>query len=224
MFLKKIVIYFIGSFNFLVFVIVAILQIRFFVVVGSTYIQLAFNNFEIFLLYPALFLIAFSLIYYYYLDIRKILIFGSIGNIIIFIITIINNHVIVQYPQFPEVLPFFYSSFLIIVSLFIIYPILYVSLIFLGEKHVIIIKKTILDLGTHFARLEVREISEECNVDRNSIEKVIKDMIKNQEIFAEYFKSSKTVIFDKRANIDNIDEILSVYEGLGGKESDKLKR
>ena len=219
MFLKKINLYLIGSFNFLVFLILAILQLRFF---GTTNIKLVLN-FEIYLLFSALFLIALSLIYYYYLDIRKIIILGSIGNTIIFIITIINNHVIYEYPEFPEVVPFFFSGLLTLVSSLVIYSILLISLIRLKQSEFLLVKKTILDLGTHFAQLEIREIAEECKIDKNTIIKIVMDMIDKKEIFADYFNSTKTVIFDKRANIDNIDGILSSYEVLGEKKTDKLK-
>jgi hypothetical protein len=46
-------------------------------------------------------------------------------------------------------------------------------------------------------------------------------MIENNEIFAEYFKSSKTVAFNKQANIKEIDSLMAIYqeweEGQEGK-------
>ena len=83
------------------------------------------------------------------------------------------------------------------------------------------IKETILDLGTQYANLEVREISEACKIDKVKIIDTIKKMIENNEIYAEYFKSSKTVSFNKQANIKEIDNLMAMYqeweEGQEGK-------
>ena len=74
-----------------------------------------------------------------------------------------------------------------------------------------IIKKTILDLGTQYANLEVREISEACYADKVTIIDTIQEMIENTEIYAEYFKSSKTVAFNKQANIEEIDTLMATF-------------
>lgn len=74
------------------------------------------------------------------------------------------------------------------------------------------IKKVVLDLGTKYTRLEVREISEKCDVDSDSITEVLEKMIENKEIFGAFFKSSNTVSFDQQANIDEIDELMAVYK------------
>jgi len=37
-------------------------------------------------------------------------------------------------------------------------------------------------------------------------------MIKNKEIYAEYFTSSKSVAFNQQANIDEIDKLMEVYK------------
>jgi hypothetical protein len=84
------------------------------------------------------------------------------------------------------------------------------------------IKKTILDLGTHFARLEVREISEACHLDPLTISKVVVQMINAQQIYAEYFKSTRTVAFDKQANIERIDSLLGKFENLKGIKEEKI--
>ena len=49
-----------------------------------------------------------------------------------------------------------------------------------------IMKRTILDLGTKFTRLEVKEISEICDIDDGFIVDVIEKMIENQEVYAKY--------------------------------------
>lgn len=58
------------------------------------------------------------------------------------------------------------------------------------------IKKTILDLGTRFPRLQVAEIAEECEIDMDQlIIDIIEEMIDNKEIYAKFFKSTKSVYF-----------------------------
>lgn len=75
-----------------------------------------------------------------------------------------------------------------------------------------IIRKTVLDLSIKFTRLEIREIREECKVDHEDLViKVIKEMIKNKEIYAEYFKSSNSILFNQQANIDEIDKLMDQY-------------
>ncbi|MBA7643287.1 hypothetical protein ES703_51008 [subsurface metagenome] len=70
-----------------------------------------------------------------------------------------------------------------------------------------IIRKTVLELSIYFARLEIREICEKCEVDyEDLIIKVIKEMIKNKEIYAEYFKSSNSISFIQQTNIEGIDK------------------
>ncbi|TFF97430.1 MAG: hypothetical protein EU547_04300 [Promethearchaeota archaeon] len=75
-----------------------------------------------------------------------------------------------------------------------------------------LIKKTILELGTKFPRLKIKEISEECGKDQDLIIKVVKDMIRNEEIYADYFKSSNSVLFDQQANIREINDLMEVYK------------
>ena len=85
-----------------------------------------------------------------------------------------------------------------------------------------IIKKTILDLGIKFARLQIAEISEVCDVDDvRLIVDVVKDMIDNKEIYAQYFSSTKSIAFDQQANIDEIDNLMSTYKDWEDKEAGK---
>ena len=78
----------------------------------------------------------------------------------------------------------------------------------------LIIKKTVLELGSKFPRLQIAEISEVCSVDDvQLIIDNVKDMIENKEIYAQYFSSTKSVAFDQQANIDEIDKLMSLYKG-----------
>ena len=75
------------------------------------------------------------------------------------------------------------------------------------------VKKTILELGIKFARLQIAEISEVCSIDDvQLIEDIVKDMIENKEIYAQYFSSTKSVAFNQQANIDEIDKLMESYK------------
>ncbi len=82
-----------------------------------------------------------------------------------------------------------------------------------------IIKKKVLDLGTKFTRLEVKEISEKCKINHEEIIiRTVKEMIKKKEIYAEYFSSSRAVAFNQQANIDEIDRLMDAYKDWEKKE------
>ena len=58
------------------------------------------------------------------------------------------------------------------------------------------IKYTIFNYGSKLTRLELMDISEKSGIqDENLIEKIILDMINNRELNAEYFSSSKSIVF-----------------------------
>jgi len=74
------------------------------------------------------------------------------------------------------------------------------------------IKKVILDLGFKVSFLEIEEIIERTNLyDKELIENVIRNMIKNSEIHAEYFPVSKAIAFDLQANVEEIDKLMKIY-------------
>ena len=84
------------------------------------------------------------------------------------------------------------------------------------------VKKAVLDLGLKFARLQIAEISEVCSVDDiQLIVDIVKDMIDNKEIYAQYFSSTKSVAFDQQANIDEIDKLMSTYKDWEDKKVGK---
>ena len=82
-------------------------------------------------------------------------------------------------------------------------------------------KKEILDLGTKYTRLQIREIAATCKIDRITIIFVVKEMIKNNEIYAQYFRSTGFVVFNQQANIKEIDTLMTVYKEWESKEFGK---
>lgn len=91
------------------------------------------------------------------------------------------------------------------------------------QKKTKMIKRIVLDLGTKFARLQIAEISEVCDIkDEELIIIVVKEMIINNEIYAQYFSSTKSVAFNQQANIDEIDKLMETYEDWGNKRNEKI--
>lgn len=75
------------------------------------------------------------------------------------------------------------------------------------------IRKMILELGVKYNRLQIAEIAEKCGEPEDCIILIAQGMIENKEIYAEYFKSTKSFAFDQRTNIDEIDDLMKKYEG-----------
>lgn len=72
------------------------------------------------------------------------------------------------------------------------------------------IKNTIIDLGIKhkYNRIHTAEIAEKCKEPEDVIICIIREMIENEEIFGEFFSSTKSLLFNQQANIDNVDNIM----------------
>ena len=90
-----------------------------------------------------------------------------------------------------------------------------------NEVHKSLIKKALLNIGTKYNRIELKEIAEYTHADLDLIVHVIKEMIKGEEIHADYFSTTKSVVFNLEANIDEIDELMLKFEEWEGKKIDK---
>ncbi len=85
-----------------------------------------------------------------------------------------------------------------------------------------IIKRMLLDYSTKFARIQVNELIEKTKINnKDLIIDVIVEMIRNNEIYAEYFSSSKAVVFNQQANIDEIDRLMATYKEWESKKENK---
>jgi len=84
-----------------------------------------------------------------------------------------------------------------------------------------IIRKTILDFGTKLTRLKIDEIAEKTETFHKTIIKVVGEMIDNGKIYARYFKSSNSVVFNQERNVKNIDELLAMYKEWEEVKGDK---
>ena len=116
---------------------------------------------------------------------------------------------------------------IIINSMIVIFLIFILNLFILGLsfrpniKEESIVKRQIIEFGKKIPRLKIKDISEKSNVDSSTVFRTLIAMIKNQEVYAAYFKSSKTVAFNQIANLENIDSLMKLYDDW---EHQRLKK
>ena len=93
----------------------------------------------------------------------------------------------------------------------------------IAENHLISeIKSTIIELGVKHARVEIKDIVEKSNIKNEDLIIItIHKMIKNKEIYAEYFSNSRALLFDKFEDIEEIDELLDTYSSWENKKVGK---
>ena len=58
----------------------------------------------------------------------------------------------------------------------------------------------------------LKDVAKKCLVDKNSVINVVNSMASNKEIYAEYFYVTKKFAFNKKANIEEIDHLMSNYQ------------
>jgi len=81
------------------------------------------------------------------------------------------------------------------------------------EENSMIIKEKILTSRKDVDRLLISEIMNETNIhDEPLIIEVVQDLIDNQEINAEYFESSKSILFNLQGKALKIDNLLDTYK------------
>ena len=171
-----------------------------------------------------------SVFFLYRLKARRTIIFG-IGATICYIITVLNLVFSFQYkddlsyqgPGGNPIVMIIFVWLAISITNVVIFTLLRSEKKDLKLEDLAVIKKTILDLGTKYTRLEIPEISEKSGYDADSIVFVLNDMIVNNEIYAEFFTSSNTVSFNQRANLDEIDELLATFKNWEEQYHEKLE-
>ena len=74
------------------------------------------------------------------------------------------------------------------------------------------VRKIVLELSTKFTRLKIKEIHEKSGVDYDFIVFIVRKMIDQQAIYGELFMTSKSIVFNQQANIDEIDNLMAKYQ------------
>ncbi|TFF95892.1 MAG: hypothetical protein EU547_07005 [Promethearchaeota archaeon] len=208
-------------------------QIRIFYNIDSTYSTRGFVGIELFFGFGAIeigfFIISLILLYLSHNQLS--IIFGYIGIIFhIFNYIYAFNKIFKFRPSFPysnyELVGFklevgFFSA--LIPCVLIIGVIITLQVYKLREKggNINLIKKSILNLGTKYPRLEINEIAEKTNEYPELIIQIVKEMINSGEIYAEYFHKTKSVAFNQQANINEIDNLMKIYKEWESNNLDK---
>ena len=157
-------------------------------------------------------IIACSLILINFLKIKQSIIVGAIGSTLIGINILYLTILHLIDPNRYLILIGYYFGLIIWIIFSCTYIILYIFKTLESKEDELVIKKTVLDLATKFPRLKIKEISEKCKKDLDLILKVILEMLKNQEIYGEYFPNTKSIVFNQQANIDEIDKLMVRFE------------
>lgn len=79
-----------------------------------------------------------------------------------------------------------------------------------------------MNYGIKIDRLKIVEISEKSKVDTKTVLKVVQNMIKNEELYCRYFERSKVVAFNQIRNMEEIDNLLKIYEEWEHKNIKKI--
>lgn len=78
---------------------------------------------------------------------------------------------------------------------------------------IIKIKDFLLEKGIQYKIIKIGETMERTKIEKEEIViSTINSMIENEEIYAEFFKSTKSLKFDKNANIKEIDNLMEAYK------------
>jgi len=168
--------------------------------------QLITNLQNISLLFSVAFIFV-SVLFALFLNLHKFILYGVIGTVSDIIIRIIPTFFIYG----KHILYFNVTAFL---SIILFCPIILISIIHMktpkyqGEAQ---IRKEILELGTKYPDFKVKNVSKNCEIDKNTIISVAKKMIKNKEIYADYFKISKKFVFNNKANTEEIDKLMEMF-------------
>jgi len=162
-----------------------------------------------FLIWPALIFILISIIQIYLLKIRTTFIFSLIGTSILFYV-FLTEFQLMPYFSMHILIPIFsISGFTLIFYSYTLFLILF--LILKNPKETAEIKKKILDLSTKLTRVEVKEISERVKIDKDTVKKIMKEMVQRKEVFGKYFSTSRALVFNQKANIDEIEQLMEIY-------------
>jgi hypothetical protein len=160
----------------------------------------------IFLVFTVAF-ISISVLFALFLNLHKFILYGVIGTVfdisskIIQLIKSFSGNY--EHFGFTTVLSLFFFGTIIFLSIFLMKNIKYEE-----EAR---IRKEILVLGTKYTDFKVKKVSKNCSSDKNTIIKIAKKMVKNKEIYADYFKISKKFVFNNKANTEEIDKLMEIF-------------
>lgn len=76
------------------------------------------------------------------------------------------------------------------------------------------IMTSVLKLGTKFVRLQITDVVSACGECSELVIPTILDMIEKYQIYAKYFKTTRSIAFDTFANMEILERLNKAYEEL----------
>ncbi len=137
----------------------------------------------------------------------------ALGFGVLAYLPMLANFIITLHYAYNEVMNIsllFYIALFIILS--IVNILIYTSITGITNSDIAKIKKLVLNLGTRFIKLEIRDISEKSGLNVKKVENVILEMLKNKEIHANFVKETKIIEFNQEANLEELDKLMKIYE------------
>lgn len=164
-----------------------------------------------FYLIIGIFPIALSSIFTFFLNLNKTIMFSSLGLFILvptMVIPLITLPLHLISPYLSE----FITNFIFPSIIFAILLLLIFFKVRPNYKKQAIVRKKVLSFSTNYSEFKIYELAQICSTDKDFIKSVVKKMIKNNEIYAEYFKNTKKFAFNIKSNLEEIDKLMALYE------------
>jgi hypothetical protein len=164
-----------------------------------------------FLFIMGLFPIAISSVFPFFLSLNKTILFESIG-LSFLVTTMILPLVLLPFELISPYLEDIFSNFIFpsILSGILIFLIIFkIKPDYKGQA---VVRKTVLSFSTKHSDFKLYKLAKLCSVDKDFIKSVVKKMIQNNEIYAEYFNNTQKFAFNIKANVEEIDKLMALYD------------
>lgn len=164
------------------------------------------------------FLLGISTVFIFYVNLRKAISFGFYGLVVTFgsmlipfILTLLEPTIFpLQYFYLFSLDSFSYVSFSPIIMSFIVF-----TLFLLNKRknynQQAKVRKQVLELATTYTNLKLSKVAKLTGIDKDLIVRAVNEMINDKELYADYFYSSRKFAFNKRANLEEIDKLMELY-------------
>jgi hypothetical protein len=166
------------------------------------------NHYKIFSLAITigLFYSGVSYVFAYKLDLNKCIFMGIIGRILI-LGSILYSYFFIYQNQMVA----FSLQSIVSLSICLILLNLIMKKLIRNFKEESRIRNEILKIGTTETKIRLAPISQKLFIDKSTIVRTVKEMIVQQEIYAEYFRISNKIAFNIKANNAEIDKLMKLY-------------
>ena len=155
--------------------------------------------------------LALASIFTFFLNLNKTILFTSLSLFIIVPTMVIPLLVL----PFNLISPYLSEFIMNFISPSIVFAILFLLIFFKLTPHYkkqAQVRKKVLSFSTNYSEFKIYDLAKIFSTDKDFIKSVVKKMIKNNEIYAEYFKNTKKFAFNIKSNLKEIDKLMALYE------------